>query len=57
MENTARIILKNQLSIPKPEYEKLFNVKAKYDFPSLKTDDDGIFTGETNEYDIFDKFK
>lgn len=36
---------------------KLFDVKASYDFPTLKTDDDGIFTGDADEYDIFDKFK
>jgi hypothetical protein len=57
MENTARNILENELSIPKDEYEKLFNIKAKYDFPSLKIEDNGIFTGKTDEYDIFDKFK
>ena len=36
---------------------RLFEVKASYDFPTLKTDDDGIFTGDADEYDVFDKFK
>lgn len=44
-------------SIQKDDYKKLFNVKASYDFPTLKTDDDGIFTCEIDEYDIFDKFQ
>jgi hypothetical protein len=51
-------ILKNELSIPKEQYIQLFQLdKLPYDFPSLKTDDEGIFTGETDEYDIFNKFK
>ena len=36
---------------------RLFDVKASYDFPILKTDDDGIFIGDADEYDVFDKFK
>jgi hypothetical protein len=52
-----RFIVDNYLCIPKDDYMRLFNVKASYDFPTLKIDDDGIFTGEIDEYDIFDKFK
>lgn len=52
-----RFIIDNYLCIPKDDYMKLFEVKASYDFPTLKTDDDGIFTGDADEYDIFDKFK
>ena len=52
-----RFIIDNYLCIPKDDYIKLFEVKASYDFPTLKTDDDGIFTGDADEYDIFDKFK
>lgn len=61
MENTsdyiARNILENQLAISKDDYMRLFEVKSSYDFPTLKTDDDGIFTGEIDEYDIFNTFK
>jgi len=57
MELIAGDILENQLGIRKEEYQRLFEVKAVYDFPSLKTDDDGIFTGETDTYDKFDNFK
>ncbi len=52
----VRMILEYELRIPKEYYEKLFEVKASYDFPTLKTDYDGIFTGETDEYDIFNRF-
>lgn len=52
-----RFIIDNHLCIPKDDYMTLFEVKASYDFPTLKTDDDGIFTGETDEYDVFDEFK
>ena len=52
-----RFIIDNHLCIPKDNYMTLFEVKASYDFPTLKTDDDGIFTGDADEYDIFDKFK
>lgn len=52
-----RFIIDNYLCIPKYDYKRLFKVKASYDFPTLKTDDDGIFTGEIDEYDVFDKFK
>jgi len=52
-----RFIIDNYLSIPKDDYMRLFDVKASYHFPTLKTDDDGIFTGEIDEYDLFDKFK
>jgi len=52
-----RFIIDNHLCIPKDDYIRLFEVKASYDFPTLKTDDDGIFTGEIDEYDIFDKLK
>jgi len=45
------------LLINKNEYEKLFKVKLNYNFPSLKIDKDGIFTGEINNYDKYDKFK
>ena len=57
-ESLAHNILENQLKIPKEKYIKLFQLdKLPYNFPSLKTDDDGIFTGETDEYDIFNTFK
>lgn len=52
-----RFIIDNYLCIPKDDYMKLFEVKASYNFPTLKTDDDGIFTGDADEYDVFDKFK
>ena len=52
-----RFIIDNYLCIPKDDYMRLFKVKASYDFPTLKTDEDGIFTGETDEYDIFNKFQ
>jgi len=52
-----RFIIDNYLCIPKEDYMRLFDVKASYHFPTLKIDDDGIFTGEIDEYDIFDKFK
>jgi len=57
VDEIERFIVDNYLCIPKDDYMRLFNVKALYDFPTLKTDDDGIFTGEIDEYDIFDKFK
>jgi hypothetical protein len=57
IDNTACNILENQLGIPKYDYERLFEVKSSYDFPTLKTNDDGIFTGEIDDYDIFNKFK
>ena len=60
MEQTDEIeqfIIDNYLCIPKDDYMRLFDVKASYDFPTLKIDDDGVFTGEIDEYDIFDKFK
>ena len=57
VDEIERFIVDNYLCIPKDDYMRLFNVKASYDFPTLKTDEDGIFTGETDEYDIFDKFK
>jgi len=56
-EEIDRFVIDNYLSIPKEDYMKLFDVKASYHFPTLKTDDDGIFTGEIDDYDIFDKFK
>lgn len=56
-ENIAHDILENELGILKDTYIKLFEVKATYDFPTLKTDYDGIFTGESDDYDIFNKFK
>lgn len=58
IETFGHYILKNELSIPKEQYIRLFQLdKLPYDFPSLKTDDDGIFTGEIDEYDIFNTFK
>ncbi len=59
MEKTIALdILENQLNIPKEKYIRLFQLdKLPYNFPSLKTDDEGIFTGETDEYDIFNTFK
>jgi len=58
MEKTIALdILENQL-ITKENYIKLFQLdKLPYNFPSLKTDEDGIFTGEIDEYDLFDTFK
>ena len=57
-ETYGHHILKNELSIPKEKYIELFQLdKIPYDFPSLKTDDDGIFTGEIDEYDTFNTFK
>jgi hypothetical protein len=53
IDTFAYHILKNELSIPKEQYIQLFQLdKLPYDFPSLKTDEDGIFTGEIDEYDI-----
>lgn len=57
VDEIERFIIDNHLCIPKDDYMTLFEVKASYDFPTLKTDDDGIFTGDADEYDIFDKFK
>lgn len=57
VDEIEQFIIDNHLCIPKDDYIRLFEVKASYDFPTLKTDDDGIFTGETDEYDVFDKFK
>jgi len=57
VDEIEQFIIDNYLSIPKDDYMRLFDVKASYDFPTLKTDDDGIFTGEIDEYDLFDKFK
>lgn len=57
VDEIERFIVDNYLCIPKDDYMRLFNVKSLYDFPTLKTDEDGIFTGEIDEYDIFDKFK
>lgn len=57
VDEIERFIIDNYLCIPKDDYMKLFEVKASYDFPTLKTDDVGIFTGEIDEYDVFDKFK
>jgi len=58
IETFAHNILENQLNIPKEKYIRLFQLdKLPYNFPSLKTDDEGIFTGETDEYDIFNTFK
>jgi len=58
IETFGRHILKNESSIPKEQYIQLFQLdKLPYDFPSLKTDDEGIFTGEIDEYDLFDTFK
>jgi hypothetical protein len=57
MEEIERFIIDNYLCIPKNDYMRLFKVKASYDFPTLKTDEDGIFTGEIDEYDIFNTFK
>jgi hypothetical protein len=57
VDEIERFIIDNYLCIPKDDYMKLFEVKASYDFPTLKTDEDGIFTGDVDEYDIFDKFK
>lgn len=54
----AHNILTNELYIPKEKYIKLFQLdKVPYDFPTLQIDDDGIFTGDTNDYDIFNTFK
>lgn len=55
VDEIKRFIIGNYLCIPKEDYIKLF--EASYDFPTLKTYDDGIFTGDADEYDIFDKFK
>jgi len=58
IETFGHHILKNESSIPKEQYIQLFQLdKLPYDFPSLKTDDEGIFTGEIDEYDLFDTFK
>jgi len=59
MEKTIALdILENELSISKEQYQQLFQLdKLPYNFPSLKTDEDGIFTGEIDEYDLFDTFK
>lgn len=46
-----RFIIDNYLSIPKDNYMKLSEVKTSYNFPTLKTDDDRIFTGGIDEYD------
>ena len=51
-----RFIIDNYLCIPKDDYMRLFEVSASYNFPTLKTDDYGIFTGDADEYDVFDKF-
>ena len=57
MDKKARDILENQLEIPKEEYANLFQIKIPlYNFPSLKIDDDGIFTGDAEIYDKYDKF-
>jgi hypothetical protein len=57
-EMIARSILDNQVMIPKEEYVTFFQLeKAPYTFPTLKTDEYGIFTGEVDEYDTFDTFK
>jgi len=58
IETFGHHILKNESSIPKEQYIQLFQLdKLPYDFPSLKIDDEGIFTGEIDEYDLFDTFK
>ena len=57
VDEIERFIVDNYLCIPKDDYMRLFNVKVSYDFPTLKTDDEGIFTGEIDEYDLFDTFK
>jgi len=57
VDEIEQFIIDNHLCIPKDDYIRLFEVKASYDFPTLKIDDDGIFTGETDKYDLFDEFK
>lgn len=57
-EKTARDILESQACIPQDQYLHLFQLdKLPRQFPSLKIGDDGIFTGESEVYDLFDTFE
>jgi hypothetical protein len=55
-EEVHTILIDKQPCIPKEHYYKLFGLTNTYDFPSLLTDDTGLFTCDTIEYDKFDKF-
>lgn len=54
----GQIVKSEQAYIPKQEYIKLFGLNANYtyNFQSLLIDESGIITGDTLEYDNFDKF-
>jgi hypothetical protein len=52
-----RVLLEEQPYITKEQYYKLFGLETSYDFPSLIVDEQGLFTGGSNDYDKFNKFK
>lgn len=58
IQKIAQSILDNQYGILKEHYIDFFKLpKAPYNFPTLKVDDYGIFTGDIDEYDKFDTFR
>jgi hypothetical protein len=50
-------LLAMQAYIPKKYFKELFGITTDYQFPSIPCDENGIITGNTENYACFDSFK